>query len=37
LERLIPARLNLKMVRAYQIKLAFQEFWSLLEPTAGPS
>jgi len=28
-EQLVPSRLGLKTARAYRIKLAFQEFWSL--------
>lgn len=35
-ERLAPARLNLKTVRAHQIKLAFQEFWTLPVEVAEP-
>ena len=35
-ERLTPARLNLKTVRAYRIKLAFQEFWTLPAELAEP-
>lgn len=35
-ERLTPARLNLKTVRAHQIKLAFQEFWTMPSELAEP-
>ena len=35
-EQLSPAKLNLKTVRAYRIKLAFQEFWTLSAELAEP-
>lgn len=35
-EQLNPQRMNLKTARAYQIKLAFQEFWTLPRGLAEP-